>query len=255
MLRFNSMMSALLLLTLSAGTAAFAQGNRGGQANNGNGNAPATAPAWGRWHLVPPGLGLGLVMGSLNLVPAADLPADLFALLPLPAGTDPLTAGGVTVRASGIAAVALKGAVASQSYDVWFCHYSTLPNHCALLGTAQADVSGNVNATFNFLAPGSAAAGVFAIARNGGVQYVSGFEAPPAAAQGTPIALEGTIAAVTASTQSFTLKSTSLVIKVDSTTDFTGVANLSALLVGDLVLVKGTLMPDGTIVATSVKLE
>jgi hypothetical protein len=251
------MMSALMLLTLSAGTAAFAQGNSGGHANNGNGNgnSPVTAPAWGRWHLVPPGLGLGLAMGSLNLVPAADLPADLFALLPLPAGTDPLTTGGVTVRASGIVAVTLKGAVASQGYDVWFCHYSTLPNHCGLLGTAQTDVNGHVNTTFNFLAPGTAAAGVFAIARAGAVRYVSGFEAPPAAVQGTPIALEGTIAAITDSTQSFTLKNTSLVIMVDSTTDFTGVANLSALLVGDLVLIKGTLMPDGTVVATSVKLE
>jgi hypothetical protein len=63
------------------------------------------------------------------------------------------------------------------------------------------------------------------------------------------------IAAITDSTQSFALKHTSLVIMVDSTTDFIGVANFSALLVGDLVLIKGTLMPDGTVVATSVKLE
>ncbi len=222
---------------------------------NGNPSPESRQPAWGRWHLIPPELGFGVGLGSSTLVLAASLPSDLFTLLPLPAGTDPLTNGDVNVTSSGSAGVTLNGAAASQSYDLWFCHYSTLPNHCGILGTAQTDASGRLNASFSFLTAGTAAAGIFAVARNGAIQYVGGFSLP-AAAQGVPIAIEGTVAAVTTgATESFILKNTSLVIDVDAKTAFTGVANFAALVVGDVVLVKGLLRTDGTVLAASVKLQ
>lgn len=259
MTSLKSTMPVLVALTLSAGIGVFAQGNSAFGHANGNGNGSNTPqsrlPAWGRWHLVPPGLSLGVTLGSSMLVPAADLPADLLNLLPVAvAGTDPLTNGEVTVRGSGKVDVTLNGAAASQPYDLWFCHYSTLSNRCGSLGTAQTDADGHVNASFDFLAPGAAAAGVFAISRSGAIQFVSGFRAR-SAAQGVPIALEGKVAVVTPSTHSFTLQNTSLIVVTDTSTEFMGVANLPALAAGDLVLIKGMLMTDGTVLASSVKLQ
>jgi len=249
----RSMMPALLALMLSAGTGAFAQGNSA--ANHGNGNSHADPPAWGRLHPVPLGIGLGIALGESMLVPAADLPADLFTLLPSPPGNDPLMAGAVSVRAAGSVGVTIDGALTTQSYDVWFCHYSSAPDHCALLGTAQTDANGRVKTSFSFLAPGTSAAGVFAVVRNNAVQYVSGFKVPTAANQGVPISLEGMIGVVTLSTQSFTLQNTSLVIMTDATTVFTGFADLAALTSSSLVKVEGTLRPNGTVLAASVTLE
>jgi len=69
--------------------------------------------------------------------------------------------------------------------------------------------------------------GIVAIARNAGIQCVSGY-AVPAAAQGTPITLEGIIASITLGTGSLMLKNTSLLVVEDATTEFAGVANLAA---------------------------
>jgi hypothetical protein len=195
---------------------------------------------------------LGIQLGSMMLLPAAGLPADMLSMLPLPAGTDPLKAGRVNVRAAGNVTVTLSGVVASESYDVWFCHFSLLPNRCSMLGSAQADSKGELSATLDFLNAGSSAAGIFAVSGHGAVQYVGGYALASGPVMGTPILLEGTVASVNDAAGSFLLQNAPTTITVDGSTTYKGVSGLGALAVGKTVLVHGYLQPDGSVYAALV---
>jgi|GEM_PF-2106362 len=259
MIRSRSFMPALLALALSAGSTGLAQDmgsqNHGKGNGNGNGNGQGVVEVVGRM-VSAEGLGLSTKLSTSMLVRAPELPVDVFSLLPLPPGTDPLTSGSAAVRQSGGAIITLKGAVASQNYDVWFCRYSSVANHCAQLGTVATDTNGYAHVALNFLAANSATAGVFAIARGGAVQFVSGFETPASTTpQGIAITLQGTVGVVTLSTSSFTLDGSSLIIVTDSSTNFKGVADLAAVTAGTPVLIHGMLRTDGTVLASSVIVE
>jgi len=252
------MMPALMALTLSAGTTVFAHDNEGrGHGNNGNGDSQNQAPFWSGSPFSASDTGIGIKLGGSMLVPAQNLPADVLAFLPLPAGTDPLNAGGVTVRMAGTVGVILNGAAATQSYDVWFCRYSMATDRCTQLGTTQTDTYGQAHTSLTFLSPGTSSAGIFVITRAGATQYVSGFSIPAPANQGVALSLEGTVDTVTLSggVGSFTLQGVSMVIVTDASTVFKGVADLSALTANSTVQVRGLLRADGTVLATMVKVD
>jgi hypothetical protein len=254
MSKTRALLAAALITVLSATGFAYGGDDNGKHLGNPGPTHPC-GPGGKCFTDEGPGLDLGRPVSSSVLVRAQDVGADPFTLLPLPPGTDGLDSGQVAVRDYGKVAITLKGALPSQSYDVWFCRYTMTADRCALLGKAMTDATGSVHSVVDFTLSGSAFTGVFAVARNNAIQYLSGFSAPAQPAPVVSIALSGEVAAVDLTNMRFTLQGSSLMIYVDSSTIFQDVTDLSGIKATDEVVVRGVLRADGSVLAAMVRLK
>jgi len=205
--------------------------------------------------------------GSLVPVSNLNVPSGTPAGQPLgpgfiPTGSDPLQSGTARLTSDGTLHVNLHGASPNQAYTAYFCRFGFGPAGCVLLGQAgglSTDGEGDGHATLDFPATlGSEEwAGLVLIARTIGsattYEYASAIHVSINPAAQPQFDIQGQISSVVATTTSFVISPFKESIVTDSSTQFRGkVHSFSDLTVGMQVEVKGVVLPDGTLLATTV---
>ena len=198
---------------------------------------------------------------TLDLVRVSDVIEGTQAYGPfVNGGTDPLTNGRTDVDHKRQVHLNVKGAVASDAYDIYFCRLGSDPSAgCVKLGSLSTDNKGNGTASVALDSSLMALAGSFVLTRDNANQFVSGIafpsakEVPP---DGADIGLTGKVNSVNGTAKSFQLEGLSMDILTGDTTLYSGLAGFDALAVGQVVKVKGALRPaDKNIFALRVQSE
>ena len=195
--------------------------------------------------------GRGEKLFEAALLRVAESSASRIGVFYSPSARDRLNRGSVEVRRKHEVEIRLEGAEPAMTYEVQFC---PLGGPCQRIGDVKTDPEGDARERLPFLLAGRDFSGVFALVR-GVVQFVSGWRFPVEAAPAvtTELSLRGEIAFVGGNF--LRLRGIPLDIVVTSETRFERISGLSALKVGDDVIVEGYARGDGVIVATRIRLD
>jgi len=196
--------------------------------------------------------GRGEKLFEAALLRVAEIGASRIGAFYSPGARDRLNQGSVEVRRKHEVEIRLDGAEPSARYAVQFCW---LGASCQLVGELETDRSGDARERLPFLLPGTDFSGVFVLYRNDVPQFVSGWRFPTevAPAVTTEVNLRGEIAFIGGNF--LRLRGIPLDILVTAETRFDRVSGLSALKVGDEVIIEGYARGDGMIVATRIRLD
>jgi len=195
--------------------------------------------------------GRGEKLFEAALLRVADSSPSRIGAFYSPNARDRLSWGSVEVRRKHEVEIRLEGAEPSAKYGVQFCW---LGSACQTIGDVETDRNGDARERLPFSLPGTDFSGVFVLVR-GVPQFVSGWRFPTEAAPAvtTEVSLRGEISFIGANF--LRLRGLTLDIVVTQETRFERVSGLSALKVGDEVIVEGYVRGDGAIVATVIRLD